>query len=262
MLIKEFLKNYKVNLLLLIGFILLGISLVMAKYNIEFSTTYAKVIAVVLIMCMLTTFKEYWILAIILIIGIIIHYKDDLKEGFNDILRAQLDGAKKELETANRRIGKLEESEQNYKEKYLDIQDQKDREARNRKSLERDLKQTELAKESVSQENSGDACNRAKEVLDDRTKYNSRVQRKAAKTMEKCMESFSNLAGFGISDNLFTSNKRKEDDSHLRSVVENYKSLNSKYSRFNPSNKYSNDTVNDKINIENALMPVNTRFFV
>ena len=52
----------------------------MAKYNIEFSTTYAKVIAVVLIMCMLTTFKEYWILAIILIIGIIIHYKDDLKE--------------------------------------------------------------------------------------------------------------------------------------------------------------------------------------
>ena len=97
MLIKEFLKNYKVNLLLLIGFILLGISLVMAKYNIEFSTTYAKVIAVVLIMCMLTTFKEYWILAIILIIGIIIHYKDDLKEGFNDILRAQLDGAKKEL---------------------------------------------------------------------------------------------------------------------------------------------------------------------
>lgn len=262
MLIKEFLKMYKINLLLFIGFLLLGISLVMAKYNIEFSTTYAKVIAIVLIIFMMTTFKEYWVLVILLIITLIIHYKDDLKEGFNDILKAQLDGAKLSLEMANKRIGKLEESEKQYREKYEDVRDEKDIQKRDKLSLERELKQSELAKDSLSSENNGDACNRAKEVLDEPTKYTSRVQRKATKTIEQCMESFSNLAGFRISNNLFTSNKKKEDDTHLRSVVENFKSLNSDYTRFISSNKKTNHTVNDKINIENALFPVNTRFFV
>lgn len=260
MTIREFLNKNKLNLIISIGFLLLGICLVMAKYNIEFSTTYAKVIALVLIIFMMTTFKEYWILVIILIITVLIHYKDDLKEGFNDILKAQLDGAKKSLEMANKRIGKLEESEKQYREKYEDVRDENDRNKRDKLALQRDLKQTEIAKESLSEENTGDACTRAKEVLDEPTKYTSRVQRKAAKTIEKCMESFSNLAGFGISNNIFTSNKIREDDTHLRSVVENFKSLNSDYSRFIP--KGSNHNINDKINIQNALIPVNTRFFV
>ena len=260
MTIQEFLKKYKMNLIICIGFLLLGACLVMAKYNIEFSTTYAKVIALVLIIFMLTTFKEYWIIIIVLIITVLIHYKEDLKEGFNDILKAQLDGAKKSLEIANKRIGKLEESEKQYREKYEDVRDENDRNNRDKLALGRELKQSELAKESLSEENNGDSCTRAKEVLDEPTKYTSRVQRKATKTMEKCMESFSNLAGFGISNNLFTSNERKEDDTHLRSLVENFKSLNSNYSRFIP--KGSNHNVNDKINIENALFPVNSKFFV
>lgn len=248
----ESIKYYRKIILFFIGILAIIICLVMSKYNVEFSTTYAKLISILLILSIMSTFEHYWFFMFLFAISVAIFFKDTIKKNVIEgigLLEKELEGTKDSLKQSQTDVGRLEAEKKQLEEKLKEVKAENTDMSREKKFTEMDLEQTKLANDTNSKEGNNDACNRAKEVIDDPTKYNSIIQKKAQKTMEKCMENFSNLAGF---DSMHTN----YNDYKFKHMINNFANNENQY---NKSNNII--TSNDKINIENNLYPVNTRFF-
>ncbi len=95
--------------------------------------------------------------------------------------------------------------------------------------------------------------------------YTSKVQRKAQKTIEKCMENFSNLAGFNSNNNLITNTNNVEKFNNINHMIQNFKTLNGSKNSIERQLQFitptNNSSSNSKITTEGQLFPVNTRYF-
>ena len=151
----------------------------------------------------MSTFEHYWFFMFLFAISVAIFFKDTIKKNVIEgmgILEKELQGTKDSLKQSQSDVGRLEAEKKQLEEKLKTIKDENTEMKRDMKFTEMDLEQTKLSNEMQSNENSDSSCDRAKEVLNDPIKYNSIIQNKAQKTMAKCMENFSNLAGFDSMD--------------------------------------------------------------
>ena len=203
----------------------------------------------------MSTFEHYWFFMFLFAISVAIFFKDTIKKNTNKVIEGisladkEKEAQEEKLKQSQQEVGRLESEKKHLEEKLKEVKGENTDMSREKKFTEMDLEQTKLANDTNSKEGNNDACNRAKEVIDDHTKYNSIIQKKAQKTMEKCMENFSNLAGF---DSMHTN----YNDYKFKHMIDNFANNENHY---NKSNNII--TSNDKINIENNLYPVNTRFF-
>ena len=252
-------KN-KVSLIFLLAFLsIIFVSLLSKHYDIDdnFSGTYKHVVLIVLIVFMITSFNNYICISLLFAIALLFYYKDDLtyinREAFGcEIEKGELNSAKKQLEMANQEIGTLKSDNKRLEKDLEKAQDTGAKAIAARKSVQRDLDMVKGTNESLSKEGNSEKCKNAKEVLSDKSNYTSKVQKKAQKTMEQCMENFSNLAGF--KDNTIQSNPNNS----VNHMISNFKTLHGFNSEKMPS-KLS--TPDNKITTETKLLPVNTRFF-
>jgi len=248
------------NTLFVVAFIYISIySLLSKHYEMDdnFSGTFKlvnNIIQIILIILMMITFNSVSLLIFVFVISLSYYLRDDLlyiqKEAFAcDMEKGELSSAKKQLEMANQEIGTLKSDAKRLEKDLEKAQETGSKAIAARKSAQRDLDMVKGTNDSLSKESDNEKCKNAKEVLSDKTAYTSKVQKKAQETMEKCMENFSNLAGF------------KDNNIHNNSVndmISNFKTLHGFNSQKIP-NRFS--TPDNKITTETKLLPVNTRFF-
>jgi hypothetical protein len=213
-----------------------------------------NIIQIILIILMMITFNSVSLLIIVFVLSLSYYLRDDLlyvqKEAFGcEMERGELSSTKKQLEQANQEIGTLKSDNKRLEKDLEKAQDTGSKAIAARKSAQRDLDIAKSTNSSLSKESDAEKCKNAKEVLNDKSNYTSKVQKKAQETMEKCMENFSNLAGF--KDNAI------HNDS-VNHMISNFKTLHGFNSQKIPS-KFS--TPDNKITTETNLLPVNTRFF-
>lgn len=254
-------KN-NISFLFLLAFLsIIFVSVLSKHYDIDdnFSGTYKHVVLIVLIVFMISSFKNYICISLLFACALIFYYKEDLlyiqKEAFGcAIEKGQIKGARKEVEMANREIGTLKSDNKTLTKDLEKAQDTAATEIAERKSLQRDLDMIKGTNESLSKEGNSEKCKNAKEVLSDKTNYTSKVQKKAQITMEECMENFSNLAGF--KNNIIQNNPNNS----VNHMLSNFKSLQGANKPIK-SQINMRSTPDNKITTETKLLPVNTRFF-
>lgn len=262
-------KNEKI--LIVIAFLyLLIFSLFSKHYNNHdnFSGTFKivnPIIQLTLLTLMMISFGAHSIFYFVFTMCLIYYLKDDLftisREAFGcEIEKGQLKGTQAELKQANQQIGKLESDNKKLQKDVETAQETALTQTSETKSLQRDLDMLKGTNDSLSKEGNVEKCKNAKEVLSNKTEYTSKVQRKAQQTMEKCMENFSNLAGFK------NNNNNPDKYNSLDYMVSNFKNLHiSSKKQFDNQTKMmipkGQTTINDKITTEGNLLPVNTRYF-
>ena len=264
-------QKFKVQLLFLVAFLSIIIVSLLSKHcdiDDNFSGTYIQVTLLVLIIFMITTFKNYRLILLLFASAIIFYYKDYLiiiNEGFGDkILENELKGAKLQLEQSMKTQGKLEEKEKILNEKLSKAEEIAADSKREQKNLEREIVQLKGTNDSNSNTSKKEKCDNAKEVMKNKLDYTSKVQKKAQKTIEECMESFSNLAGFN-SDNLISNTNNVEKFNNINHMIANFKTLNGSKNSIERQLQFitptNNSSSNSKITTEGRLFPINTRYF-
>ena len=270
----EIINNIKKNNNILIVITILYISLfsLFSKhYNNDdnFSGTFKivnPIIQLILLTLMMISFGAHFIFYFVFTMCLIFYFKDDLfiisREAFGcEIEKGQLKGTQEELKLANQQIGKLESDKKQLEKDIETAQETALTETAERKSVQRDLDMVKGTNDTLTKEGGSEKCKNAKEVLNNKTEYTSKVQRKAQKTMEDCMENFSNLAGF---KNIISNNP--DNYNSVDYMISNFKNLHvsSKNKFENQKNMFipkKHTTINDKITTESRLLPVNTRYF-
>ncbi len=265
-------QKFKVKLLFLVAFLsIIIVSLLSKHYDIEdnFSGTYIQVTLFVLMVFMITSFTNYWLILLLFAGAILFYYKEHLiiiNEGFKDrILENELKGSKQQLELSMKTQGKLEEKEKILKEKLTKAEEIAADSKREQKNLEREIEQLKGTNDSNANSSNKEKCDNAKDVMKNKLDYTSKVQRKAQKTIEKCMENFSNLAGFNSNNKLISNTNNVEKFNNINHMIQNFKTLNGSKNSIERQLQFitpkNNSSSYSKITTEGQLFPVNTRYF-
>ena len=232
------------SLVLILSFILL----IITKYfKVNFSgTIFSQVLLSVLMVYMIVSLKEYGLLLLALFILLIIQFKGFLIEGFSEVaeLKKEISEENKYLNRENVRkdetIKSLQKELEAASEK-VSFAEQKQQEA------EREAQYSTANNNSENAQSNSEACRIAQEIIDNRTNYTSDRQQRAEITLNKCME---------IKDGFTNYNNNNQ----LSKMINNYNELNKSN---NPIFKNQYHTLNkDKLETENRLIPINTRYFV
>lgn len=236
-----------IHLFSLVSFSIIILLIITKYFKVNFSgTIFSQVLLSVLMVYMIISLKEYRLLLLALFILLIIQFKGLLIEGFSEVaeLKKEITVENKYLNRENvkkdEQIKMLQKELEKVSEK-VSFAEQKQQEA------ERKAQYSTANNKSENAQSNSEACKIAQEIIDNPTKYTSNRQRRAEITLNKCME---------IKDGFTNYNNNNQ----LSKMINNYKELNkSKNPIFN--NQYH--TLNkDKLETENRLIPINTRYFV